>query len=48
MATDDLRGSGTVSELDLKLIHALQINPRASWAQVGALLGVDPSTVARR
>ncbi len=37
-----------LSELDLKLIHALQINPRASWTQLGTLLGTDASTVARR
>lgn len=48
MSTSDLHGSVTLSELDLGLIHALQINPRASWAQIGTLLGVAPSTVARR
>jgi DNA-binding Lrp family transcriptional regulator len=48
MSAPDLHGSVTLSELDLGLIHALQINPRASWAQIGALLEVAPSTVARR
>lgn len=35
-------------EDDLELIDAFQLNPRASWAEVGAVLGVDPVTVARR
>lgn len=48
MSIDDARGSVSLSELDLKIVHALQINPRASWAQVGGLLGIDPSTAARR
>lgn len=37
-----------LSETDLELIDALQINPRATWAQLGDVLGVDPVTVARR
>ncbi|WP_433759497.1 Lrp/AsnC family transcriptional regulator [Nocardia sp. CA-135398] len=35
-------------ERDLDLINALQINPRASWALIGASLGQDATTVARR
>ncbi|MFJ3671466.1 Lrp/AsnC family transcriptional regulator [Streptomyces sp. NPDC090106] len=37
-----------LDDLDRRVVHALQINPRASWAQVGAVLGVDPVTAARR
>jgi DNA-binding Lrp family transcriptional regulator len=37
-----------LSEGDLALIDALQINPRAGWAQLADVLGVDPVTVARR
>jgi DNA-binding Lrp family transcriptional regulator len=35
-------------DADLALVHALQIAPRASWALLGAVLGADPVTVARR
>ncbi|MGW6456963.1 Lrp/AsnC family transcriptional regulator [Streptomyces sp. NPDC055078] len=35
-------------ELDLALIHALQLDPRAPWSKVGTALGVDPVTAARR
>ncbi|WP_225823452.1 Lrp/AsnC family transcriptional regulator [Streptomyces naphthomycinicus] len=38
----------TLSEDDLVLIHALQLRPRASWTELGRVLGVDPVTVARR
>lgn len=34
--------------LDLLLIHALQVSPRASWRELGAALGVDPRTLSRR
>ncbi|MFE5395962.1 Lrp/AsnC family transcriptional regulator [Streptomyces sp. NPDC056568] len=37
-----------LDELDLALVNALQINPRAPWTEVGAALNVDPATVARR
>ncbi|MFF7355631.1 Lrp/AsnC family transcriptional regulator [Streptomyces filipinensis] len=37
-----------LSEEDLALIHALQLRPRASWTELGRVLGVDPVTVARR
>ncbi|MFI7382400.1 Lrp/AsnC family transcriptional regulator [Streptomyces sp. NPDC049813] len=41
--------SGQVLDaLDQALVHALQIAPRAGWARIGAALGVDPVTVARR
>ncbi|WP_051179493.1 Lrp/AsnC family transcriptional regulator [Nocardia concava] len=35
-------------ERDLDLVNALQINPRASWTRIGASLGVDATTAARR
>ncbi|MGW7519631.1 Lrp/AsnC family transcriptional regulator [Streptomyces sp. NPDC054796] len=37
-----------LDELDLSIVHALQINPRVPWAQVGEALGIDPVTAARR
>jgi DNA-binding Lrp family transcriptional regulator len=38
----------SVDEKDLELINALQLSPRASWAQLGRTLALDPVTVARR
>lgn len=38
----------SVDELDLILINALQGAPRAPWSAIGAALGVDPVTAARR
>lgn len=35
-------------ETDLKVIEALQRKPRASWDQIGRLLGINPVTAARR
>ncbi|WP_196054775.1 Lrp/AsnC family transcriptional regulator [Nocardia aurantiaca] len=35
-------------ERDLNLVNALQINPRASWTRIGASLGMDATTAARR
>lgn len=37
-----------LSEDDLALIHALQLRPRASWTDLGRVLGVDPATASRR
>ncbi|NKY42496.1 Lrp/AsnC family transcriptional regulator [Nocardia cerradoensis] len=42
---DDVR---LLTEEELALIHALQLRPRASWTDLGRVLGVDPVTVARR
>jgi len=36
-----------LSETDLALVNALQVNPRAPWSLVGRALGVGPVTVAR-
>ena len=35
-------------ELDRRRVNVLQIDPRASWAKVGKVLGVSPTTVAHR
>lgn len=35
-------------ELDLQIVHALQIAPRASWTDIGGVLGLAPTTVTRR
>src|SRR5882757_100166 len=36
-----------LSEIDLQLLHALQISPRAPWNVVGRVLGISPATAAR-
>ncbi|MEV1007346.1 Lrp/AsnC ligand binding domain-containing protein [Streptomyces sp. NPDC049881] len=43
-------GDGPVrlDELDLAIVHALQIQPRAPWTLVGSVLEIDPVTAARR
>lgn len=38
----------TLDELDYQLITALQLAPRADWQRIGAALGIDGSTAARR
>ncbi|QYB06794.1 Lrp/AsnC family transcriptional regulator [Rhodococcus sp. USK10] len=35
-------------DADLRLIHALQVEPRASWADLGRVLRTDPVALARR
>ena len=37
-----------VTERDLELVDALQVNPRASWATIGATLGISALTASRR
>ncbi|WP_245606970.1 Lrp/AsnC family transcriptional regulator [Pseudonocardia spinosispora] len=37
-----------LTETDLELVDAVQINPRASWATIGATLGISAVTAARR
>ena len=39
---------GTIDELDLALVNALQMAPRAPWAQLARPLGVDAATLSRR
>ncbi|WP_328320195.1 Lrp/AsnC family transcriptional regulator [Streptomyces sp. NBC_00388] len=43
-----MRETVTVSELDLALVNALQLRPRASWSELAPLLGVTAGTLARR
>ncbi|RGE23715.1 Lrp/AsnC family transcriptional regulator [Leucobacter sp. wl10] len=43
-----LHDSANLSESDLELINALQIDPRASWYRLGEVLDVAPSTLSRR
>lgn len=35
-------------EADLRILHAVQLAPRASWAQIAQVLGMDPATASRR
>ena len=37
-----------VDELDLALVNALQLRPRAPWSLLGQTLGISPVTAARR
>ena len=37
-----------IRESDLELVDALQVNPRASWSAIGAVLGVSALAAARR
>lgn len=37
-----------LAEVDLALVHALQVNARAPWARIAEVIGVDPATAARR
>lgn len=44
----NLMQDSVFDELDLQLLNALQIEPRASWTALGRVLGADPVTLARR
>ncbi|MFF2372263.1 Lrp/AsnC family transcriptional regulator [Agromyces sp. NPDC058110] len=37
-----------LDELDLQIIHALQVEPRVPWTALAPILGGDPATLARR
>lgn len=37
-----------LKEVDLALVHALQVDSRAPWSLIGDVIGVDAATVARR
>jgi DNA-binding Lrp family transcriptional regulator len=37
-----------IDELDLSLVDALRLDPRASWSRLAGPLGVDPATLSRR
>lgn len=36
-----------ISESDLEIVNALQVNPRADWSRVGDVLGLSGPTIAR-
>lgn len=38
----------TLDEIDLAIFHVLEISPRAPWTTVGAAVGIDAVTAARR
>lgn len=38
----------TLDDLDMQVIHALQVDPRASWSAIAPLIGSDEVTLARR
>ncbi|PKW00080.1 DNA-binding Lrp family transcriptional regulator [Amycolatopsis echigonensis] len=40
--------SADLSEVDLALVEALQLQPRAPWTRIGAAVGLDATTTARR
>ncbi|WP_371668245.1 Lrp/AsnC family transcriptional regulator [Streptomyces sp. NBC_00289] len=42
------RESSTFDQLDLRLLNALEVDGRASFSRLGAVLGVSDQTVARR
>lgn len=37
-----------LDELDARLVHALQVEPRASWTDLAPVVGADAATLARR
>jgi DNA-binding Lrp family transcriptional regulator len=41
-------GITELSETDLALVEALQLDPRAPWSRIGAVIGIDATTAARR
>ncbi|WP_418063298.1 Lrp/AsnC family transcriptional regulator [Pimelobacter simplex] len=45
---DEIRQPEILPELDLALIDALQVNPRAPWTTIAAVLDIDAATAARR
>lgn len=48
MIDDSVKEFDILDAADRALVHALQISPRVSWAQMGKVLGLDPVTLARR
>ena len=41
-------GRAVTDELDLALVDALRVDPRAPWSRLAGPLGVDPATLSRR
>jgi len=46
--TQDPSATDLLDEVDRRIVHALQIHPRAPWQLVGDVLAIDPVTAARR
>jgi DNA-binding Lrp family transcriptional regulator len=44
----DTRPTARLDHVDRRIVAALQADPRASWAQLGAVVGVSETTVLRR
>ena len=42
------QGRAVTDELDLALVDALRVDPRAPWSRLAGPLGVDPATLSRR
>ncbi|MFE0804675.1 Lrp/AsnC family transcriptional regulator [Streptomyces sp. NPDC058812] len=43
-----MQESATLTEADLALANALQLDPRAPWSRLAGPLGLDPATLSRR
>lgn len=43
-----LEGARVLEEIDLALVDALQVHPRASWTKLGRVLELAPVTLSRR
>ena len=48
MSDESMKEFDMLDAADQAMVHALQINPRASWAQIGKALELDPVTLSRR
>lgn len=48
ISQSDLTESVVMGELDLALVHALQMRPRATWAELAEPLGTTATTLGRR
>lgn len=43
----EIRPPAVMSEIDLAIVHALQVAPRAPWKLIGSIVGLDAATTAR-
>lgn len=43
----EIRPHTVMSEIDLAIVHALQVAPRAPWNLIGSVIGLDAATTAR-
>src|SRR5690242_8294183 len=48
MTAAQLQDSSLLDDLDRKIVHALQLDPRVGFSRVAEVLGVSEQTVARR